>query len=208
MPKAGLAYERPSRTSLALIIGFSLAVVAMTGWLVLLIMFSPDANTMTATASLPSRPSELPATPGPPGPPRVETLPTDNQFPLTRTVRPVPATRPASPWGDSIASIPALPAAPMTTPAAAPAAPREAPVPPDRYTPSSVGTVDTDYRGAAADYVNAPGTGEIDTAHIPLPHPRPRHLASIPVPRPRPQIDEPEAPQEKSFFDLLIDRQR
>ena len=34
MPKPGLAYEKPSRVSQVLVIGFSLAVIVMAGWLV------------------------------------------------------------------------------------------------------------------------------------------------------------------------------
>jgi len=48
MPRTGLAYERPSLVSLALIACFSLAVFVMAGWLVMTIVFSNDANTRAA----------------------------------------------------------------------------------------------------------------------------------------------------------------
>src|ERR1700674_1952696 len=48
MPRTGLAYERASRVSQALILCFSLAVVVMAGWLAMMIMLPHDANTMAA----------------------------------------------------------------------------------------------------------------------------------------------------------------
>ena len=48
MPRTGLAYEKPSRIAQGLVVCFSIAVVVMAGWLVMMIMFSYDANTMVA----------------------------------------------------------------------------------------------------------------------------------------------------------------
>ena len=65
MPRTGLAYERPSRVSQALILGFSLAVVVMAGWLVMMIMLPHDANTTAAD------PADVPAMATTPAP-RIE----------------------------------------------------------------------------------------------------------------------------------------
>jgi hypothetical protein len=194
MLKAGIAYERPSRLSQALVVGFSLAVVAMTGWLLLMIMHSHDANTKTVDV--------VEQTPPPPEPPRVENPPPDNLFPLASTVRPVTVTKPAPGWDDRMATGTSSPA-PATTYAAA-SLPREtsaiAPSP-SGYVRPSPGTAD-DYRLTE---VEGSSVALIDIAQVPLPHPRPRHLASIPMPRPRPQIDEtPQQPQERSLFEVLF----
>jgi hypothetical protein len=206
MSRGSLAYERMSRTSQALIVSFSLALVLMIGWFALLIMFSPDASTMTAdpVAALP-----------PAGPPQVENPPY-NTFPLARSVEPSQSNS-SPPWGNGIASIPTLPSAPVGAPftvrAPPPAAPAEAPAaaPPASYGTSSVGAAAIDYRSAPTDYPNSPDGAAADISPVPLPAPRPRNLGLTPVPRPRPHIDEQadaQPPQEKSLFDLMIERQR
>ena len=56
MPKTGVAYEKTSKGSWALIVCFSAAVVIMAGWLILMIMLSHDADTKTfSAAALPAR---------------------------------------------------------------------------------------------------------------------------------------------------------
>jgi hypothetical protein len=201
MPRAGLEYERPSRLSKALIAGFSLGVVAMTGWLVLMIMFSHDASTRTADGPLPPPPSPA----SPPGLPRVEN-PTPGK-PFLITPASTMPSQPASPW-DAMANVAALPSEPVRgsyTPSL-PSAPAEAA--PSAYAAPSPAPPQIDYRSAPSNFA-LPET-EPETAAIPLPQPRPRRVATIPVPRPRPHLDEDDAqpPAEKSLFDLLIQRQR
>jgi hypothetical protein len=230
MPKARLAYERSSRTSQALIVGFSLAVVAMTGWLALLIMVSRDANTKTADAFVSSPPPEPPRLENPPSdaefplartvrsvamtperPLRVEDPLPDNEVPFARAVRSVAATPLRLPGRDGVVNIPPLPSPPDAAPGAAPpptataSASRvtSAMAPPSTYTPSPVGTASGNLRIVPTD---PPVAAETDVMPVPLP--RPRRLASIPLPRPRPQIDEGEAPKDKTLLDLLIELQR
>jgi hypothetical protein len=200
MPKARLVYEHASRTSQALIIGFSLVFVLMISWLVLLVMFAPNANT---------KPAEVAAPQPPPGPPRVENPPSDDQFPLARTVRVLSVTPPDDGLAGIKPSSSPPTASPVRMPVALPAtAPTIAPAP--RVTAPQPGS----YVAAAIpqpETVAGPERGdgaavEIDPSTIPLPHPRPRHVASIPVPRPRPRLDEDPPPQEKNLFELLFDR--
>ena len=67
MAKTSLKYEQPSRASQVLVLGFSVAVAFMAGWLVLTIMLGNSGTTMVATAD-----DEVPAMPTK-QPPRVET---------------------------------------------------------------------------------------------------------------------------------------
>ena len=201
MPRAGLEYERPSRLSQALIAGFSLGVVAMAGWLVLMIMFSHDASTMTADGAAPA----ASPTPPPPGPPRVENPTAGKPFRVTPAST-VPQQQ-ASPWGDA-PNLAALP--PPSGRAYAPAASSDPPaVAPPAYATPSPAPPQIDYRTAPSEFALPDAEPEI--AVIPLPQPRPRRVATIPVPRPRPHLDDNDSPQaqaDKSLFDLLINRQR
>jgi len=107
MPRPGLAYDRPSRASQALIVGFSLAVVVMAGWLVLMVMFSADTTTGTAdTADLPA------------APPHVENLPASAQPSSARLLTPLPE---GSAWPDPQSGPPS--AGLRAPPPAAPLAP-------------------------------------------------------------------------------------
>jgi hypothetical protein len=190
MPRTGLAYERPSRASQALIIGFSLALVVMAGWLVMIIMFPGRANTMAAD------PAEAEAIADAQSP-RLENLAiapprraTDATSP-SQQPSPSAQSRPAAPFAVTRASPPSG-ALPLTSPLAQPASPDA-----------------TDFRGSAAEDPRL-DTPAIDSGEvIPLPPPKPRRTAAIPVPRPRPQIDEAsEQPQDKTFFDNLVDRMK
>jgi hypothetical protein len=206
MPRAGLAYERSSRVSQALIAGFSLAVAVMAGWLVLMIMSSHDGNTTTADTADLSPPVKQP--------PRVENLPPARPSIINR-VSPLPE---ATPWPDQAASLPLSgpTAAPVgTTPTTAYATSSlttsrslaPTPVTTTSLTPNSLTTPGIVDRVAPADDP-AVQTETAPTAIVPLPPPRPRRVVSIPIPRPRPQIDEPAEPAQRSLFDYLVDRQR
>jgi hypothetical protein len=213
MPKPGLAYEKPSRVSQVLVIGFSLAVIVMAGWLVMMIMLSHDANTMAAdpadpqvTAASPRvgtaapEPIRLSAvTQPPPQPTPPSGLPTPWPFtPYSGGAAPPPPPAPAT-AARQVApprvDVPATPAA-------------EAPV----YTTSSVpaGAPEINDRVPLEDTLPQAETPDA-TEIIPLPPPKPRRMAAVPVPRPRPHLDSDDAPpqvQERSFFDFLTDRQR
>ena len=224
MPRPGLAYEKPSRASQALVIGFSLAVVVMAGWLVMMIMFSHDANTMAAD------PADLLATAARTLP-RVEPA-APEPIRLGAVTRPPPQapvpSGPATPW----LFTPYATGAPPPQPAAAAAAPQAAspqvatprvvtpqivvpaPAPPaadPTYTTSSVPASVVDINDRVAIEDTLPQTETPDTPEvIPLPPPKPRRMASIPVPRPRPHLDSDDAQpsQERTFFDFLVNRQK
>jgi hypothetical protein len=188
MPRTGLAYERPSRVSQALILCFSLAVVVMAGWLVMMIMLPNDANTLAAD------PADVPETATVPAP-RIENSVTAYNPPLAN---PAPSPPGAPPW----------PAAPSTNPFSTP--PAAAPArPPDASTTSSLAPSDANYRGASNNdrFVETePGNDAAEL--VPLPPPRPRRTA-VPVPRPRPRIDDQAdapPPRERTFFDMLVGR--
>jgi len=201
MPRPGLAYERSSRISQALIAGFSLAVAVMAGWLVLMIMSSHDGNTTTADTADLSPPVKQP--------PRVENLPPARPSIINR-VSPLPE---ATPWPDQAASLPLSPpaAAPVGTTSTTAYATSSLTTPPS-LAPTSVTTTSLTAPGpidrvAPADDP-AVQTETAPTAIVPLPPPRPRRVVSIPIPRPRPQIDEPAEPAQRSLFDFLVDRQK
>jgi len=223
MPRPGLAYEKPSRASQALVIGFSLAVVVMAGWLVMLIMFSHDANTMAAD------PADLQATAAR-TPPRVEPA-APEPIRLGAVTRPPPQpTQPSGPataWPFTLYSTGATlsqPAASAAPQVAAPqvATPRvvtpqivtPAPAPPaagPTYMTSSVPASMADINDRVSIEDTLPQTETTEAPEvIPLPPPKPRRMASIPVPRPRPHLDSDDAQptQERTFFDFLVNRQK
>jgi hypothetical protein len=218
MPRPGLAYEKPSRASQALVIGFSLAVVVMAGWLVMMIMFSHDANTMAAD------PADLQATAAR-TPPRVEPA-APEPIRLGAVTRPPPQptqpSGPATPWPFTpyaTGAPPPQPAAPATPQVVVPrvVAPQivtAAPAPPaagPTYTTSSVPASVADINDRISIEDTLPQTETPDTLEvIPLPPPKPRRMASIPVPRPRPHLDSDDAQptQERTFFDFLVNRQK
>jgi hypothetical protein len=218
MPK-GIRYDQPSRLSLVLIAGFSTALFVMAGWLVLLIMFGPDANTSAADAS----DIVVPETGAPP-PPAVQ-----NRAVRVVTARVAPraddqtnrlpnaGALPASPWPVGPAAVPETDSA-TPSPAAAPtddstptATVAAAPSAPTAYATAALPSQDPNFPAApdAIDRVSpvdlspTPEAAESEPLEmVPLPKPRPRHMASIPMPRPRPQINEPQ--QEKSLFEVLF----
>ncbi len=216
MPRPGLAYEKPSRASQALVIGFSLAVVVMAGWLAMMIMFSHDANTMAAdpadlratAARIACRGSKPAAEPEPTRLGAVTRPP-----PQAPTPSAPPTSWPFTPY--STGATPSLPAAPAAPQAAVPQAAAPAPASPaagPTYTPSSVPAAMADINDRVSIEDTLPQTETPDTAPevIPLPPPKPRRMASIPVPRPRPHLDSDDAQpsQERTFFDFLVDRQK
>jgi hypothetical protein len=205
MPRPGLAYDRPSRGSQALIVGFSLAVVVMAGWLVLMVMFSGDTTTGASdTADLPV------------AAPHVENLPATEQSSTARLLTPLPE---AAPWPDPPAG--ASPAAARSPPPAAPlapaaslatAAPSSAPAqvdsPTTAYAIASVAPTESS-RAVVTDESATETTTETDPGEIvPLPLPRPRRTSSVPFPRPRPQIGDAAPPKERSIFDFFVNRQQ
>lgn len=234
MPKTSLAYDRPSRMAQVLVVGFSVAAVLMTGWLVVMFMVSREGTSGDAAPD-----AMAVATPSPPhieNPGQTVTAP---PF-ATQGVRPdgtvawpdAPAppvvTAPPATTASSASALSAGTTANIAPPAAA-AAPAPGPWPASGSTalaapPPAAPTYATSslpdyasepsYRGVPAEDLMAPAdgtTGGLDPSElVPLPIPRPRH-ASVPMPRPRPHIDEPAEAQEsqdKTLFDLLIGRQK
>jgi hypothetical protein len=215
MPRPGLAYEKPSRVSQVLVIGFSLAVVVMAGWLVMMIMLSYDANTMAAdpadrqvTAAL-SRPPGTAA----PEPIRISAV---TQPPPQSTLPSGPPTPwPFTPYSAGAAppqpSAPAVPMRQAATPRADAPAEAAAQAPAPVYNTSSVpaGASEINDRVPLEDTLPQAETPDV-TEVIPLPPPKPRRVAAIPVPRPRPHLeaDDAQPSQERSFFDFLVNRQK
>jgi hypothetical protein len=217
MAKTSLKYEQPSRASQVLVLGFSVAVAFMAGWLVLTIMLGNSGTTMVATAD-----DEVPAMPTK-QPPRVETQRITVSPPIVAprlllspqadpgswpgaAPKAAPAAAPAAdakiaspaaaakPSGAALASLP--PGPEVTAPATIPAA----------QSPTAVGSIND--RVAVGD-IYAQVTNKIadepaDAPDIvPLPPHRPR--ISVPFPRPRPQLEEhaQAQPEPRSFFDFL-----
>ena len=189
MPRTGLAYERPSRVSQALIVCFSLAVVIMAGWLVMMIMLPHDANTMAAD------PADVPETVTGPAP-RVENTVTAYSPALAN---PGPLQLGAPSW----------PAAPSTNPTSTSSAASPSPARPADASTTSLAPSDANYRGVSSnDRFVETEAGDVAAELIPLPLPRPRRTA-VPVPRPRPRIDDQAdapPPRERTFFDMLVGR--
>jgi hypothetical protein len=215
MAKTSLKYEQPSWASQVLVLGFSVAVAFMAGWLVLTIMLGNSGTTMVATAD-----DEVPAMPTK-QPPRVETQRITVSPPIvaprqllspqadpgswpgaapkaapaaaadTKIASPAAAAKPS---GAALASLP--PGPEVTAPATIPAA----------QSPTVVGSIND--RVAVGD-IYAQVTNKIadepaDAADIvPLPPHRPR--ISVPFPRPRPQLEEhaQAQPEPRSLFDII-----
>jgi hypothetical protein len=195
MPKTGLAYERPSRASLALIVCFSLGLIIIAGWLVMMIMLSSDANTAGGPTD------EMVAS----LPPRIENATPSYVPPLTVAAPQSTATPSDAPGGTP------WPTTTLPLASAAASAPANTgPAPTGAYTTSALAVPDTAFRGPGDLLQLAPDPADEATEIVPLPLPRPRRMASVPVPRPRPQIDdaEPEPPlQKRSLLDIFINRQ-
>jgi hypothetical protein len=96
MPKQGLAHERSSHLSRALIICFSVAIVIMGGWLAMMIMV-PSAP----TSADPNESAEVGTVTG--SVPRVENTATSYEAPLAAQMR---SSVDAPPWPDSSPSNP------------------------------------------------------------------------------------------------------
>jgi hypothetical protein len=177
MPRTGLAYERPSLVSLALIVGFSLAVVVVAGWLVMMIMFSNDANTKAADPAAPDRSASaadvtaLADTSAP----RAENVPPSNAPPGAALAAPFAAPPPA---GASTAAL-------------------VGPAPEMTYRgPGDLLNFPPDDENAASDAVP-----------LPPPRPRRTAAVPVPRPRPRPPINGEQAPpasQQRSLLDIFV----
>jgi len=215
MAKTSLKYEQPSWASQLLVLGFSVAVAFMAGWLVLTIMLGNSGTTVVATAD-----DEVPAM-ATKQPPRVES-------PRIAASPPIVAPRELlSPQADPGSRSGATPA---TAPAAAPAAsapPAAAPAPtgaalaslPPAPVVTAPATVPAEQSPAAAGSINdriavgdiyAQVTNKIGDESadapevVPLPPHRPR-TASVPFPRPRPQMEAQvqAQPEQRSWFDII-----
>jgi hypothetical protein len=220
MAKTSLKYEQPSRASQVLVLGFSVAVAFMAGWLVLTIMLGPNDNAMVATAD-----DEVPAM-ATKQPPRVENPRVAASPPIVaprqllspqadpgswpgaapaadpaaapaataKVTAPAAPAAPSAPAGAALASLPPAPA--VTAPATVPAA----------QSPTAVGSIND--RIAVGD-IYAQVTNKIadepaDAPDIvPLPPHRPR--ISVPFPRPRPQMEAQAQvqPEPRSLFDII-----
>jgi hypothetical protein len=217
MARTSLKYEQPSRASQLLVLGFSVAVAFMTGWLVLTILLGNSGSTMVSTSD-----DEVPAM-ATKQPPRVESPRVAASAPIVQpqqllspqadpgawpgtastgatAVAPasaanaVPAARTGA-AGPALASLPGPPA--VSAPATVPAA------------PSQFASVSGNDRVAVGD-IYAQVTNKIEDGPadapemVPLPPHRPRP-ASVPYPRPRPQLEEQaQVEQPKSFLDFFM----
>jgi hypothetical protein len=195
-----------------LVLGFSVAVAFMTGWLVLTILLGNSGSTMVATAD-----NEVPAM-ATKQPPRVEN-------PRVATSPPIVAPRQLlSPQADpggwpgaatgtaalaaGAKTAPAPSAAPATALASLPGAPAVGAPATVPAAQSPVGSPSINDRIAVGD-IYAQVTNKIadepaDAPEmIPLPPHRPR--TSVPYPRPRPQLEQQAQaqPEPRSFFDFL-----
>jgi hypothetical protein len=219
MAKTSLKYEQPSWASQLLVLGFSVAVAFMAGWLVLTIMLGNSGTSMVATAD-----DEVPAM-ATKQPPRVESPRIAASPPIVAprqllspqadpgswpgaapAARPAPAAAakitapataaaPPAPTGTALASLPPVPV--VTAPATAPAA----------QSPIAAGSIND--RIAVGDIygqvTNKIGDEPAETPEVvPLPPPRPR-TASVPFPRPRPQMEAQvqAQPEPRSLFDII-----
>jgi hypothetical protein len=210
MARTSLKYEQPSRASQVLVLGFSVAVAFMAGWLVLTILLGNGGSSMVATAD-----DEVPAMTTK-QPPRVENPRIAMSPPIvaprqllspqadpgswpgaaTGTTAPaaVAKSAPAAP-ATALASLPGAPAvaAPATVPAGQ--SPTASPSINDRI---AVGDI-------YAQVTNKISEEPADAPEIiPLPPHRPR-TSAVPFPRPRPQLEEQTQAQAepRSFFDFL-----
>jgi hypothetical protein len=221
MAKTSLKYEQPSRVSQVLVLGFSVAVAFMAGWLVLTIMLgSSDSMVATADDEVPAMATKQPprvenpriavsppivaprqllspqADPGGwPGAAPAAAPAAAAKITAPAPTAPAPPAARAAPAGAALASLPPAPA--VTAPATVPAA----------QSPAAAGAIND--RLAVAD-IYAQVTNKIadepaDAPEvIPLPPHRPR-MAAVPFPRPRPQMEEHAQAQAepRSFFDFL-----
>jgi hypothetical protein len=221
MAKTSLKYEQPSRASQVLVLGFSVAVAFMAGWLVLTIMLgSSDSMVATADDEVPAMATKQPprvenpriavsppivaprqllspqADPGGwPGAAPAAAPAAAAKITAPAPPAPAPSAPRAAPAGAALASLPPAPA--VTAPATVPAA----------QSPTAVGAIND--RLAVADIyaqvTNKIADEPVDAPEVvPLPPHRPR-TAAVPFPRPRPQLEEHAQAQAepRSFFDFL-----
>jgi len=206
MPRASLAYEKPSRISQGLVVGFSIAVGLMAGWFVTMVMFSEGANTQAAVeADLhPTTITRAYVTDVLPEPIKPSAIARANRGDLEPT--------PLGSLLDAAAPIATPPAPRSPLPLASltefsPGAPR----PVLTTSPIAIAIPETSYRGILADELSRQVEAAIDAVDVaadvielPLPRPRP----SIPVPRPRPHIDAGDGQSSANLFDFLTNGPR
>jgi hypothetical protein len=213
MAKTSLKYEEPSWVAKLLVLGFSIAVAFMAGWLVLAILLGNGGSDAVATAD-----DEVPAMVTK-QPPRVENRKTAMSRPI------VPAPQLLSPRADP-ASVPGgarkgapdatasatspTPASPMAL-ASLPGAPAVAApdTVPAARSPAQAATDRVAVGDLYAQVTNKIAEDDATEASetIPLPPHRPR-TAAVPYSRPRPQQHAEEQTQARadppSFFDFIL----
>ena len=225
MQRTGRTYEKPSWISQGLVVGLSIAVVLMAGWLAITIVFSHYATTSAVDSDKASAPVSAENVPSEPDEPRAAPVDSAHFEPSPRDqASPTPSQS-------------ALPLAPVAE--SPPTAARD-----PGYAPLSIATAvpDVDRRGIPAglpSYPLSPAAGgkvglssetteaiaDLLRAPPPPPPSPPPHAAegkvnvtSIPVPRPRPHLEDedvqPAAPDvqqaapEQSPFEWLISRRQ
>lgn len=186
MPKTDPAHARPSWVSLALIVGSSLAVIVMAGWLAMMIVASKSAGTADPVDAAAFDAAS---------PPHVENAEPGYVPPMLPSAMMTNAT-----GGGAAAS---------DASAAGAAGPRLSSL--GSASTSAVAAVPTSI-GGPGDLLNVdpPEAADPPSAIVPLPLRRPRRSSSpVPVPRSRPPINNVEAQPQRgwSLFDLFVDRQ-
>jgi hypothetical protein len=211
MAKTSLKYGEPTWTSKLLVVGFSVAVAFMAGWLALAVVLGRGGSMIVATAD-----EEVPAMTTK-QPPRVETPRAAMSRPLVSSTQLLsPRRDPAGAPGAAATSTPgpqSAPAPAMALASVSSSAPQiSAPdtVPAGQAATASLSTTD---RVAVGD-IYGQITNKIveddpaDAAEtIPLPPHRPR-TAAVPFPRPRPQVHgdeqaQAQTAQPQTFIDFL-----
>ena len=200
MSRTGPAYERPSLLSWTLYVCFSLALAVMTGWLVMMILSSNEANTKAAVPTVDGAPvpADVVAL-APTSTPQVQNVPPFDATPAAVSAGMPPAPADGDPPPDALQASPlaSAPAAPdaSTSPFAAPSAAGASATAP--------AAPETSNRGPGDLLDLSPDAG--NAAPVPLPPVRPRRTASVPLPRPRQPVDGAPA-QEPTLFDILFGR--
>jgi hypothetical protein len=216
MARTSLKYEQPSRASQLLVLGFSVAVAFMTGWLVLTILLGNSGSTMVSTSD-----DEVPAM-ATKQPPRVESPRVAASAPIVQPPQLLSPQADPGAWpgtastGATAAPASAATAAPAARTGAAGPALASLPGPPAVSAPATVPAASSQFASVSgndrvavgdiyAQVTNKIEDGPADAPEmVPLPPHRPRP-ASVPYPRPRPQLEEQaQVEQPKSFLDFFM----
>jgi len=210
MAKTSLKYGEPTWTSKLLVVGFSVAVAFMAGWLALAMVLGRGGSMVVATAD-----EEVPAMTTK-QPPRVETPRAATSRPLVSSTQLLsPRRDPAGAPGAAATSTPAPQSAPA--PAMSLASVSSAPQisAPDTVAAGQAATASLsptdrvavgDIYGQITNKITEDDPAEVAES-IPLPPRRPR-TAAVPFPRPRPQVHgdeqaQAQTNQPQTFIDFL-----